>query len=110
MYSYVINSEDSFHLKMNYVHIKHSVFVLFCSVIYEGVSKSFRTESITKYTLTTINTHCEATQRVMAAKVAMLTHKIAIQLYLMAESCTICISRYRRPVRKIWIQPRMCIS
>jgi hypothetical protein len=36
--------------------------------IYEGVLKSFRTESITKYTLTTINTRSEATQRVMAAK------------------------------------------
>jgi hypothetical protein len=35
---------------------------------YKGVSKSFRTESITKYTLKTINTLREATQRVMAAK------------------------------------------
>jgi hypothetical protein len=36
--------------------------------IYEGVSKSFRTESITKYTLTKINTRWEATQSVNAAK------------------------------------------
>jgi hypothetical protein len=42
---------------------------------YEGVSRSFRTESITKYTLTTINTLWEATQRVMAAKLTRLTHK-----------------------------------
>jgi len=37
----------------------------------------------------------------MAAKLARLTHKIAIQLHLVAESCTICISRSRRPDRKI---------
>jgi len=66
--------------------------------MYEGVSKSFRTESNKKYTLTTINTCWEATQRVMAAK---LTHKIAIQLHLVAESCTICSSRSRWPGRKI---------
>jgi hypothetical protein len=55
----------------------------------EDVSKSFRTVSISKYTLTTINTRWEATQRVMAAKLARLIHKIAIQLHLLAESCTI---------------------
>jgi hypothetical protein len=60
---------------------------------YEGVYKSFRTESITKYTLTTINTRREATQSVMAAKLTILTHKIVIQLHLVAESCTICSSR-----------------
>jgi hypothetical protein len=31
-----------------------------------------------KYTLTTINTRSEATQRVMAAKLTRLTHKIAV--------------------------------
>jgi hypothetical protein len=36
----------------------------------------------------------------MAAKLTRLTHKIAIQLHLVAESCTICSSRPRRPVRK----------
>jgi len=46
--------------------------------IYDGVSKSFRTESITKYTPTTINTRSEATQRVMVQKLTRLTHKIAI--------------------------------
>jgi len=29
----------------------------------------------------------------MAAKLARLIHKIAIQMYLVAESCTICSSR-----------------
>jgi hypothetical protein len=43
--------------------------------IYEGVSKCFRTESITKYTLTIINTCSEETQRVMTAKLTRLTHK-----------------------------------
>jgi hypothetical protein len=51
-----------------------------------------RTESITKYTLTTINTRWEATQRVMAAELTRLTHNIAIHVRLVAESCTICSS------------------
>jgi hypothetical protein len=46
--------------------------------MYEGVSKNFRTESLTKPT--TINTYWEATQSVMAAELTRLTHKIAIQL------------------------------
>jgi hypothetical protein len=58
----------------------------------EGVSKNFRTESITKYTLTTINSRWEASQRVLAAELTRLTHKIAIQLHLVAERCTICSS------------------
>jgi hypothetical protein len=37
----------------------------------------------------------------MAAKFTRLTHKIAIQLHLVAESYTICSSRSRRPVRKL---------
>jgi hypothetical protein len=72
---------------------------------YEGVSESFRTESTRKYTLTTINTRWEATQRVMAAQFTILTHKISIQLHLVAESCTICSSRSRRPVRKLLDTP-----
>jgi hypothetical protein len=44
---------------------------------YEGVSKSFRTESIAKHTLTIINTRSEATKCVMAAKLTRLTHEIA---------------------------------
>jgi hypothetical protein len=55
---------------------------------------------ITKYTLTTINIHWEAIQRVMEAKLTRLTHKIAIQLHPDVESCTICSSRCRRSVRK----------
>jgi hypothetical protein len=53
--------------------------------LYEGVTKSFRTDSITKST-TTNTTSWEATQMVMAAKLTRLTHNIAIQLNLVAES------------------------
>jgi hypothetical protein len=73
---------------------------------YEGISKTFRTESIKKWTAITINTRrWEATRRVMAAKLTRLTHKIAIPLHLVAESCTICSSRSRRPVRKLFDTP-----
>jgi len=34
----------------------------------------------------------------MAEKLTMRTHKIAIQLYLVTESCNICSSRSMRPV------------
>jgi hypothetical protein len=51
---------------------------------YEGVSKSYRTESITKYTLTFGISHWEAIERVMVAKLTTLIHKIAIQLHLVA--------------------------
>jgi len=37
----------------------------------------------------------------MAGKLTRLTHKIAIQLHLVAECSTICRSRSRRPVRKL---------
>jgi hypothetical protein len=71
----------------------------------EGASKSFRTQSITKCTLTTIKTRWEATQRFMAKKLTRLTQKIAIQLNLVAESCSTCSSRSRRPVRKLLDTP-----
>jgi hypothetical protein len=41
----------------------------------------------------------------MAAKLTILTHKIAIQLHLVAESCTICSSNSRRPVPKFFDTP-----
>jgi hypothetical protein len=73
---------------------------------HEGISKSFRTESIRKSTTTTtINTHWGATRRDMAAKFTRLIHKIEIQLHLVAESCTICSSRSRRPFRKLLDKP-----
>jgi hypothetical protein len=42
---------------------------------------------------------------VMATNLTRLTHKIAIQLHIMAESYTICSSRSRRPVRKLLDTP-----
>jgi len=45
----------------------------------------------------------------MAAKVTRLTHKIAMQLHLVAESCTTCSFPSRRPVRKLLDTPSyMC--
>jgi len=41
----------------------------------------------------------------MVAKLTTLTHKIAIQLHLVAESCTIWSSRSRWPVRKHLVTP-----
>jgi hypothetical protein len=41
----------------------------------------------------------------MATKLTKMTHKIAIQLHLVAESWDICISRCRRPVRKLLDTP-----
>jgi len=46
---------------------------------------------------------------VMAAKLTRLTHKIARQLHLAAESCNICSSRSRRPVQKILDTPSYCV-
>jgi ABC-type proline/glycine betaine transport system permease subunit len=66
-----------------------------------GFIQKFPDWVITKYTLTTINTRWEVTQRVMEAKLTRLTHKIFIQLHLVAESSNIYSSRSRRPVRKL---------
>jgi len=41
----------------------------------------------------------------MAAKLARLTHKIVIKLHLVTESCTICSSCSRGPVRKLLDTP-----
>jgi hypothetical protein len=85
-----------------HTHTHIYIYIYIC----DGVSKSFRTESITKYTLTTINTRWEATQRVMVAKLTRLTHKMAIYLHLVTESCIIYSSRLRRPSGSFWIHPR----
>jgi len=41
----------------------------------------------------------------MAPKLTRLTHKVAIQLHLVAESCIICSSSSRRPDRKLLNTP-----
>jgi len=37
----------------------------------------------------------------MAAELTRLSHKIATQLHIVAECCTVFSSRSRRPVRKL---------
>jgi hypothetical protein len=68
---------------------------------HEGVAKSFRTESVRKYTLNFGITRCCPLQRVMAVKLTRLTHKMMTQLHLVAENCTIRSSRSKRPDRKL---------
>jgi len=41
----------------------------------------------------------------MTAKLTRLIYKIAIQPHLVAESCTTCSPRSRRPVRKLLDMP-----
>jgi hypothetical protein len=82
----------------------------FCGYNTRVYLKSFRTESITKYTLTFGITRWDATQRVMAGKITRLTHKIAIQLHIVAESCTICNSRSRWLVRKLVDTPSYSLA
>jgi hypothetical protein len=41
----------------------------------------------------------------MAAKLTRLTYKLAIQLHLVAESCAVCSSYFRRSVRKLLDTP-----
>jgi hypothetical protein len=72
---------------------------------YEGVSRKFWTESITKYTRTTINTRWEATQRIMASKLTKLTHKIAIQLHLLTAVLFVVLFPGGQFVN-FWIHPR----
>jgi len=73
-------------------------------LVIQGCPKNFRTES-KKYTLTIMNIRSKATQRIMAENFTRLTHKIAMKLHLVADSCTICNSRFRRPVRKLLDTP-----
>jgi hypothetical protein len=41
----------------------------------------------------------------MASELTRLTHKIAIELHLVAKSCILCSSRSRRPVREVLDTP-----
>jgi hypothetical protein len=44
----------------------------------------------------------------MVAKLTRLTHRIAIKLHRVTESCTICSSRSRRPVLKLFGYTLVC--
>jgi hypothetical protein len=90
---------------MLHYHVRRKQPVDRIPTVYDGVSKNVRTESIKKYTLTFGTTRTEVTRSVMEAKLTRLTHKIAIQLHLVAESCTICSSRSGRPVLKLLDTP-----
>jgi hypothetical protein len=46
----------------------------------------------------------------MAAKLTRLTQKIAIQMHVVSESCTICSYRSMRPVRKLLDTPSYFIT
>jgi len=46
----------------------------------------------------------------MSAERTRLTHKIAIQLHLVTKSCAICISRSKRPVRKLLDTPSYSVG
>jgi len=70
-----------------------------------GCIQKFSDWVVTKYTLTIGITRWEATQRVIAAKLTRLTHKIGMQLHLVKEICTVCSSRSRWPVRKLLDTP-----
>jgi hypothetical protein len=70
-----------------------------------GQEAKWAPDLLTKYTLTFSITRCCPLQRVMTSKLTRLTHKIAIQPYLVAKSCTICSSRSRLPVRKLLDTP-----
>jgi hypothetical protein len=45
----------------------------------------------------------------MAAKFTWLTHKIVIQLHLVAESCTISVLAAGGLSGNFWIHPRICL-
>jgi len=79
----------------------HNKLIFYTTTQIWGCIKKFPDWVKTKYIFTTRNTCSEATQRVMAAKLTTLTHKIAIQLHLVAESHNICSSCSRWPVRKL---------
>jgi hypothetical protein len=46
----------------------------------------------------------------MVAKLTRLTHKITIQLHLVAESCIVCSSRSKRPVQKLLDTPSYTLN
>jgi hypothetical protein len=77
---------------------RSTVLILLCfssTKVYPKVSGLSHNE------ITTITIRWEATRRVMEAKLTIVTHKIAIQVNLVTESCTTCSSRSRLPVRKL---------
>jgi hypothetical protein len=97
----------------HYTSTPQCVFITWCLVKHkDNFTFTFIRGCIQKFPdwvdneITIINTR-EATQRVMAAKLTRLTHKIAIQLYLVAESCTTAILAPGGQSRNFWIHLRI---
>jgi hypothetical protein len=65
------------------------------------------TTTTTTTTTTIINTRCKATQRVTAAKLTRLTHKVAIQLHLVVESVPFAVLAPGGQSGNVWIHPRI---
>jgi hypothetical protein len=82
----------------------HGVSYSVTAFILECIQK-FPNWVLTKSKTIIINTRWKTRQSVMATELTRLTHKITIQLYLVAESCTICSSRSKRPVRELLNAP-----
>jgi hypothetical protein len=80
-------------------HSRKTCFYFLTQAMYEF--SCFPHPRYIEYTRVCPNTRWEGTQKVVAVKFIRLTHKITIQLHLVAESYTICGSRSRRPVRKL---------
>jgi hypothetical protein len=81
------------------------LYVLKTVTRYEGVSKSFRTESNNEIYAYNKKHSLRSNTKGYSSKTHRLTHEKAIQLHLVAENCTIYRSRYRRPVRKLLDTP-----
>jgi hypothetical protein len=95
-----VKTDGGMRYLRNVGNVHHCDMVLYPEDI-RACIQTFPDWVIRKYMLTTINTSWEAIQRVMAAELTRLTHKIVMQLQLVEESCTICSSRARWPVRKL---------
>jgi hypothetical protein len=80
------------------IHIKYLDIIRVCN-------QKFPDWVITKYTPIFGITRWKAKHRVMTAELSRLTHKIAMQLLLVAGSCTIYCSHSRRSLRQLLDTP-----
>jgi len=87
----------------------HGVSYSVMAFIRECIQK-FPNRVLMKSTTIIINTRWKARQSVMATKLTRPSHKIAIQLHLVAESCATCSSRSRRPVRELLNTPSYILN
>jgi hypothetical protein len=77
-----------------------------CPIIVVGPTRVYPKDSGLRLNEINNNKHSlRSNTRGYGGKLTRLTHKIAVQLHLVAESSTICGSRSRRPVRKLLDTP-----